>query len=164
MKKMNTVYLITGGNIGNRKANLERAASEIELAIGQIVASSQIYETAAWGITEQPAFYNQVQVVNTSLSAVEVLDKILAIEKIMGRIRTIKNAARIIDIDILFYNNEVIHEPNLEIPHPEISNRRFVLEPLKELSPDLMHPVLHKTISELWADCKDPLPVHVLTD
>lgn len=154
---MNKVYLITGGNIGDRKKNLEIAAALIEKNIGNIIQSSKIYETDAWGITNQPTFYNQVLIVESGFPAHKVIQKILSIEKRMGRIRTIKNAARIIDIDILFFNDETVNEQNLIIPHQEIANRRFVLTPLNELVPALIHPVLNKSIAELLSICKDPL-------
>ena len=154
---MNKVFLITGGNIGNRKKNLKTAATLIEKQIGKIIKSSKIYETDAWGITDQPSFYNQVHIVESKLPAQEIINSILKIEEKMGRIRTIKNAARIIDIDILFFNDEIINEPDLIIPHTEISNRRFVLMPLNELAPDMIHPVLKKSIQELLSTCKDEL-------
>ena len=155
--KMNKLFLITGGNIGDRKGNLEAAAALIQKQIGKIIRLSAMYETEAWGITNQPAFYNQVLEIDTLLSAREVLHLILKIEEEMGRKRTIKNAARIIDIDILFFNNEIINEQNLIIPHPEIANRRFVLLPLLELDPTKLHPSLHKTVQELLAETKDKL-------
>jgi 2-amino-4-hydroxy-6-hydroxymethyldihydropteridine diphosphokinase len=156
---MNKTFLITGGNIGNRRKNLETAAALIEKEIGNIIKSSKIYETDAWGITNQPAFYNQIHLVESKFSAKEILDKILNIEAKMGRVRTIKNAARIIDIDILFFNDELINEPNLIIPHPQIINRRFVLMPLNELVPEMIHPVLKKSIHNLLSNCKDELSV-----
>lgn len=155
--KMNKLFLITGGNIGDRKGNLEAAAALIQKQIGKIIRLSAMYETEAWGITNQPAFYNQILEIDTLLSAREVLHLILKIEEEMGRKRTIKNAARIIDIDILFFNNEIINEHNLIIPHPEIANRRFVLLPLLELDPTKLHPSLHKTVQELLAETKDKL-------
>lgn len=159
---MNTGYLLIGGNLGNKYANLQKAAEYLEKETGNIVASSSIYQTKAWGNNNQPDFYNQVHIIKTNFSAEKLMEKILAIEEKMGRIRTEKNAARLIDIDILFFNNEVIHKNNLVIPHKEISNRRFVLIPLHELSPELFHPVLHKTISELLAACRDELEVKLL--
>ncbi|MEO7536374.1 MAG: 2-amino-4-hydroxy-6-hydroxymethyldihydropteridine diphosphokinase, partial [Ferruginibacter sp.] len=121
--------------------------------------SSGIYRTAAWGNTDQPDFLNQVIIADTKLNASETLQQILSIEKLMGRIRTTRNAPRTIDIDILFFNKEIISEKNLTVPHPEIPNRRFVLVPLNELSPDLRHPVLNKSIHVLLAECADPLNV-----
>ncbi|MDE3181818.1 MAG: 2-amino-4-hydroxy-6-hydroxymethyldihydropteridine diphosphokinase [Bacteroidota bacterium] len=156
---MNQLFLITGGNIGDRKKNLENAAALIYDRIGTVVKSSKIYETEAWGLTDQPAFYNQVHVVESNFSAKEVLSNILQIEEEMGRKRTIKNAARIIDIDILFFNEEIVNEQNLVIPHPQISNRRFVLLPLSELVPQMIHPVFKKSIHQLLLQTKDQLKV-----
>lgn len=154
---MNKIFLITGGNIGNRKKNLGTAAALIEQHIGKINKSSKIYQTDAWGITDQAPFYNQVHMVESQFSAKEIIQKILKIEEEMGRIRTIKNAARIIDIDILFFNNEIINTPEVIIPHAEISNRRFVLIPLNELAPEMIHPVFKKSIHELLSTTKDRL-------
>ncbi|MGN6297413.1 MAG: 2-amino-4-hydroxy-6-hydroxymethyldihydropteridine diphosphokinase [Ginsengibacter sp.] len=156
---MNRLFLITGGNIGDRKKNLETAAALIQKQIGKISRLSAMYETEAWGVTNQPPFYNQVLEVETPLSPREVLHLILEIEEEMGRKRSIKNAARNIDIDILFFNNEIINEHNLTIPHPEIINRRFVLLPLLELEPHKIHPVLNKSIQELLSETKDKLKV-----
>jgi 2-amino-4-hydroxy-6-hydroxymethyldihydropteridine diphosphokinase len=156
---MNKIFLLTGGNIGNRKKNLETAAVFIQKEIGSIVRSSKIYETEAWGITNQASFYNQVLLIESKFSAKEILQKILKIEEDMGRVRTVKNAARIIDIDILFFNKEVINEPNLNVPHGEIANRRFVLTPLNELAPNFVHPVFNKSIHNLLANCTDELKV-----
>lgn len=156
---MNQTYLITGGNIGDRKINLERAASFIEKKIGHILKSSAIYETAAWGNTDQSSFYNQVHLVETGLPPEDLMKSILSIEKEMGRIRTEKNAARIIDIDILFYNNEIIETVSVVVPHKEIQNRKFVLKPLLELCPGFIHPLFHKTIAQLDAETMDTLEV-----
>lgn len=141
---MNQLFLITGSNLGNRQKNLEVAAALIDKRIGKIIRRSKIYETDAWGIMDQPTFYNQVLIVESKFSAQKVIQKILKIEEEMGRVRTIKNAARIIDIDILFFNDETVNEQNLIIPHQEIANRRFVLVPLNELEPEMIHPVLKK--------------------
>jgi 2-amino-4-hydroxy-6-hydroxymethyldihydropteridine diphosphokinase len=156
---MNQLFLITGSNIGSRKENLEAAKALIEERIGKIIRRSKIYETDAWGITDQPTFYNQVLIAESNFSAEKVIQKILKIEEEMGRIRTIKNAARIIDIDILFFNDETVNEQNLVIPHQEIANRRFVLTPLNELAPEMIHPVLKKSIADLLSICEDPLKV-----
>ena len=160
---MNKVILITGGNIGNRKKNLQTAAALIEEQVGTIIQSSKIYETEAWGLSGQHAFYNQVHILESKLDAQTIIDTILEIETKMGRVRTVKNAARIIDIDILFFNDEIIHEPNLTIPHPEISNRRFVLMPMEEVAPEMIHPVLKKSIRELLCISTDKLKVTPLT-
>ena len=156
---MNSAYLLLGSNMGNSHEKLLTAIKNIEDNIGTVKRRSGIYRTAAWGNTNQPDFLNQVIIVETAFTAIEVLQQILAIEKKMGRIRTIKNAPRIIDIDILFFNNEIISAKHLTIPHPEIHNRRFVLVPLNELSPNLKHPVLNKSIHRLLDECSDPLDV-----
>ncbi len=154
---MNHTYLITGGNIGDKKINLKNAAGLIEKKIGHILKSSAIYETAAWGNTDQPSFYNQVHFVETALKPDELMFTILDIEKRMGRVRTTKNAARIIDIDILFFNDEIIETASVLVPHKEIPNRKFVLKPLLELAPDYIHPILKKTITQLEAETTDTL-------
>jgi len=161
---MNSVFLITGGNIGNRRKNLQTAAALIEKQLGNIIQSSKIYETEAWGIRDQNSFYNQVHMIETELSANTLIKKILRIEEEMGRIRTIKNAARIIDIDILFFNDDIVNEQNLTIPHPEIINRRFVLMPLDEIAPAMIHPVYQKSIHQILLMCKDDLKVTPLPD
>jgi len=156
---MNKIFLITGANIGDRRKNLETAAAFIKERIGKIIKHSSIYETEAWGNNDQSAFYNQVFFLESDFSAEQTMEEILKIEKEMGRVRTTKNAARIIDIDILFFNDEIINSPNLIVPHKEISNRRFVLMPLNELAPTHIHPVLKKNMEELLSSCKDPLKV-----
>ena len=159
---MNTVYILTGSNLGHRLTNLLTAKEKLVEQIGKIVASSSVYETEPWGKNDQPDFYNQVLILKTEFSPEETMKKILNIEEQMGRIRTTKNASRIIDIDILFFNDDIIDTQNLTIPHPEITNRRFVLIPLNELSPGLVHPLLKKDISELLFMCKDTLNVKPL--
>jgi 2-amino-4-hydroxy-6-hydroxymethyldihydropteridine diphosphokinase len=156
---MHTIYLLLGSNMGNSQEQLLLAQKNIAVDIGNIKAASSLYSTAAWGNTDQADFLNQVLIVETNLPASKLLKSILSIEKNMGRVRTIKNAPRIIDIDILFFNNDIIQAKKLIIPHPEIQNRRFVLTPLVELSPNFMHPTLKKTIHQLLIACKDPLNV-----
>jgi 2-amino-4-hydroxy-6-hydroxymethyldihydropteridine diphosphokinase len=156
---MNKVYFLLGSNIGNSEEQLRLAATNIKKHVGDIVASSSIYQTAAWGRTDQPDFLNQVIIVETALWAEESLSSILTIEEKMGRVRTEKNAPRIIDIDILFFNDAIIQEKELIVPHPEIQNRLFVLVPLNELSPNYIHPFLHKSIHKLLTECKDVLNV-----
>jgi len=156
---MNTTYLLLGSNMGNRQQTLLQAIKHIEQLIGNAIRQSSLYKTAAWGKTDEADFLNQVIIVETKLTAQEAMQTILGIEEKLGRIRTVKNAARTIDIDILFFNTEIIEEPNLSVPHPEIQNRRFVLVPLNELSPAMQHPVLHKTIHQLLTICTDKLDV-----
>jgi 2-amino-4-hydroxy-6-hydroxymethyldihydropteridine diphosphokinase len=156
---MNKVYLLLGSNLGDSSLQLSHARQKIEAHIGIIKRHSSLYKTAAWGYTDQPDFLNQIIIIETKLTAAEVLQKILSKEEELGRVRTVKNAARIIDIDILFFNKEIINTASLTVPHPEIPNRRFVLEPLAELSPRFIHPALQKTISQLLSECTDKLNV-----
>ena len=156
---MNSTYLLLGSNIGNSREQLSTAIHQIKMNTGKLIRASHLYSTAAWGNPNQPDFLNQVIVVETKLSAQETLKSILAIEKKMGRVRTVKNAPRIIDIDILFFNKEIIDQPDIIIPHPEIQNRRFVLIPLNELAPQLIHPVLKKSVHQLLTACPDQLNV-----
>ena len=156
---MNTIYLLLGSNMGKSLRQMQQASKYIANHIGKIKRRSGMYQTAAWGKTDQPDFLNQVLIVETGLSASDTMQTILAIEKKMGRERTEKNAPRIIDIDILFYNKDIISRPHLIIPHPRIPDRQFVLNPLNELSPNLKHPVLNKTIHQLLRICPDKLPV-----
>ncbi len=156
---MNKIYLLLGSNMGDSRRQLDTAIRHIETAIGKVTRISSLYVTAAWGNTNQPDFLNQVIIVASALDAATAIKNILLIEEKMGRVRTVKNAPRIIDIDILFFNHDIIQLPNLTVPHPEIQNRRFVLIPLNELSPQMKHPVLKKTIHQLLADCKDELDV-----
>ena len=159
---MNNVFLLTGGNMGDKRKNLLRAAKFIDQKLGNILSTSAIYETEAWGKIDQPSFYNQVLQVQTDYSPNEVLQEILAIELNMGRERIVKYGPRLIDIDILFYNDEVIETPELIVPHPQIQLRRFVLAPLAEIVPKYIHPLLQKTIAELLLDCKDLLQVKAI--
>lgn len=156
---MNKLYLLLGSNMGNSKAQLSKAIVEIEKQIGRVTRRSSLYATAAWGNTMQPDFLNQVILVETAGDALQTMQTLLGIEKKMGRVRTVKNAPRIIDIDILFFNKEIIDAEQLTVPHPQIQNRRFVLVPLNQLSPNLRHPVLQKTVHQLLMHCPDKLNV-----
>jgi 2-amino-4-hydroxy-6-hydroxymethyldihydropteridine diphosphokinase len=156
---MNNIYLLLGSNMGNSKASLSKAVVQIEKQIGTVIRQSGLYSTAAWGNTRQPDFLNRVIIVETKLTAPQTMQNILSIEKKMGRTRTVKNAPRVIDIDILFFNKEIIEQEHLSIPHPQIQNRRFVLVPLNQLSPNLKHPVLNKTVHQLLINCPDRLNV-----
>lgn len=156
---MNKTYLLLGSNMGNSKKQLLKAIMLIEKQVGKITRRSSLYSTAAWGNTKQPDFLNQVIIAETGLTATQTMQTILQIEKKMGRIRTVKNAPRIIDIDILFFNKQVIDQEDLQVPHPQIQNRRFVLTPLNELSPNFNHPVLKISIHHLFIHCPDKLNV-----
>ena len=154
------VYLLLGSNIGDRAALLKEAIRQIGLSVGELKAVSSIYETAPWGKTDQPGFLNVAVAVATQYSAEKVLDVVLGIELQMGRVREERWGSRIIDIDIILYGDEVSVIPNkLQIPHPEMQHRRFVLEPLNEIAASTIHPLLHKTVQELLVDLKDNLAV-----
>lgn len=161
---MNAVYLLIGGNLGNRIENLAIARSFIDAELGKIIKSSSVYETAAWGQTEQPEFLNQVLLIKTKLTAAKLMQLILSIENKMGRIRSQKNASRIIDIDILFFNDEIINQANLTIPHTEIQDRKFALIPLSEIAADMVHPVFKQSIKNLLSTTKDKLEVKPLNE
>lgn len=162
MQYMNKVFLLIGGNIGDRLKFLEEAIELVDLTCGDILQRSAVYETAAWGKTDQAPFLNQALLLHTSSTAQELISNILVVEEIMGRHRTEKFGPRVIDIDILFFNEEIIKEPNLTIPHPELQNRRFVLVPLQEIAPGFVHPVLQKTVEQLLEECPDKLAVSLL--
>lgn len=153
------IYILLGSNLGDKKKKLEAAATAIDTAIGPVIRKSFFYKTSAWGNTEQPSFYNQVLEIASELTPQEILKQINRIELALGRVRQEKWGARIIDIDILYYEQEVISSPELTVPHPGIPDRRFTLVPLTELAPDLIHPVLRKTNAELLHDCTDKLEV-----
>jgi 2-amino-4-hydroxy-6-hydroxymethyldihydropteridine diphosphokinase len=156
-------YLLLGSNLGNRKEVLENAAVKIKEKIGVIGKYSSIYETLAWGIEDQPAFLNQVILVTTLLAPEELLITINIIEKELGRVRHEKWGERLIDIDILYFNNAIINTDDLKIPHPEIVNRRFTLIPLVEIAAEFIHPNLNKNQKELLFLCKDSLEVKMYT-
>ena len=144
----NAVYLSLGSNVGNRAANLNTAIDRLS-AFGEAVAVSSFYETEPVEFTAQPWFLNCAVAFNTEKTAGQLLDGILEIEQQMGRRRTQKKGPRIIDIDILLFGNLIVDDLGLTIPHPAMHERRFVLEPLAEIAPDAVHPMLKRTIQEL---------------
>jgi len=156
---MNTAYLLIGGNLGNREENISYAITLLNEQCGSIGKTSSLYETAAWGKTDQPDYLNLAICLSTELNARQLIRRILKIEKMMGRTREEKLGPRIIDIDILLFENEIHDMRFLKVPHPEIQNRRFALTPLAEIGADLIHPVLKKSISRLLKECTDSLPV-----
>ena len=159
---MMNVYLLLGSNLGDRLAYLKQAIAHIESEVSPIVKASSIYETQSWGKTDSPDYLNQVIVIETELQAPVLLQKLLNIEWAIGRTREEKWGARIIDIDILFYGYEVINQPDLQVPHPHLHTRRFTLEPLAELAPMLIHPLLQKNILQLKNELTDSLIVKKL--
>jgi 2-amino-4-hydroxy-6-hydroxymethyldihydropteridine diphosphokinase len=161
---MNISFLMIGGNQGDKRAQLAKACENMEVSGCRILRRSSLYETAPWGKADQTDFFNQALQIQTSLDAPALMDTLLEIEEKMGRRRLEKYGSRVIDIDILFFNEEIIHSPRLIVPHPEIQNRRFVLAPMEEIAPDYWHPVLCKSIRELLAICPDTLEVKKLTD
>ena len=153
------VYIGLGSNLGDRKVNLIGAIELISRRIGIILKQSSVYETKAWGITTQPNFLNQVILVSTKLSAQECLNNLAQIEQELGRVRTEKWGPRSIDLDLLYYDQEIIETLNLIVPHPGIADRKFVLIPLAEIAPDFVHPLLLKSNKQLLNECHDQLEV-----
>lgn len=152
-------YLILGSNVGPRTRHLQLAREMIGEQVGPVLRSSSIYQTEPWGYSDQPAFLNQVTQVNTDLNAFETLKTILEIEKSIGRIRNGKWRERTIDIDILYFEDQVINSESLLVPHPGIPFRKFVLIPLCELIPGEIHPVLKVSNAELLKATDDILGV-----
>lgn len=156
---MNKAYLLTGGNKGDRKSNLEKAAVMIDASCGKILRRSALYETAAWGKTDQPSFLNQALLIDSQMDPEALMRSLLDIELRLGRVRNEKYGPRTIDIDMLLFENRIQHTSLLTLPHPELTRRRFALQPLAEIAPTLHHPVNGKTILELLEVCEDHLPV-----
>lgn len=156
---MKGIYILLGTNLGKREENLKQALTLLVENKIQILTHSSVYETAAWGKTDQQAFLNQVVQIATSLNPIQLLEKLLSIEAEMGRIRKEKWGERLIDLDILYYDDVVLDSPNLHIPHIGITERRFTLAPLAEIAPDFIHPTYLKTQIALLNLCKDELPV-----
>jgi len=153
---MNKAYLSLGSNRGNRSANLERAIALLSEWAGDVVIVSSVYETPPWQMTDKTNFFNQALLLETALNPAQLLDTIILVESMMGRKRIGKKyEPRIIDIDILFYDDVQITTEELTIPHPLIPQRRFVLEPLIEIAPGFIHPALNKTIAQLLDECED---------
>lgn len=150
-----TVFLLLGANLGDRTATLQRALDHIRTDVGPVLQQSALYETAAWGVTDQPAFLNQVLKVLSVFPPEEILEKTQAIEARLGRVRREKWGSRVIDIDLLYVDDLVQHRETLILPHPFLHERRFTLVPLAEVAPEFIHPVFHKTNKQLLAECQD---------
>jgi 2-amino-4-hydroxy-6-hydroxymethyldihydropteridine diphosphokinase len=157
---MNKAYLLIGGNMGDRLANLNEAIICINDQAGKIEKESSIYETAAWGMTNQASFLNQALLISTTYSAHQLISILLEIEIKLGRKRDLPLGPRTIDIDIIYFNNEIIDTSDLTVPHPSMFKRNFVLIPMVEIAPNFKHPQLNKTNSALLAECTDECLVH----
>lgn len=162
---MNTAYLLLGSNIGNKKDFLSRALVFIKNDAGTVISQSALYDTTPWPAqpndknNNQNNFINQAICVETALSAPQLLQCLLSIEKKLGRTRNQKWEARIIDIDILFFNSEIIQTPELIVPHPHLQERKFALIPLAEIASAFIHPVLKRSIKDILFTCNDNLVV-----
>jgi 2-amino-4-hydroxy-6-hydroxymethyldihydropteridine diphosphokinase len=157
---MNTAYISLGSNRGKRKENLERSIAQLNEKAGEVALCSSLYETEPWKMDNANSFLNQVVELKTTLPAEKLMEILLGIEAFLGRVRREgKYTPRTIDLDILFYNNEVISTEKVKVPHPLLHERKFVLEPLMEIAPDLIHPILKKNSSQLLKECKDTYAV-----
>jgi 2-amino-4-hydroxy-6-hydroxymethyldihydropteridine diphosphokinase len=159
------LFLLLGANLGNRFLTLEQARIQLMESVGTLVSESKLYETAPWGVTDQPPYLNQVLELETTFAPDNVLTQTQSIEQILGRVRLDRWGARLIDIDLLYYNGLICQTERLTLPHPLLHERRFVLVPLCEIAPDFVHPVFGKTNTEMLRDCRDlglvkPLNTH----
>ena len=159
---MNIIILL-GSNLGDRLVNLKQAIDSIA-SFSSILQQSNIYQTAAWGNTDQADFLNQAIEIQTQQTAENLMHALLAIESQMGRVRLQKWEPRIIDLDIIFYESAIHTTDFIQIPHPEMQNRAFVLKPLLDIIPHFEHPILKQTISQLWEKCPDQLEVSLFVE
>ena len=153
------IYLLLGTNLGDRPINLQEARQRIEQLAGKVTDASAYYESEAWGVINQPNFYNQVLRIETTLSHEPLLRTLQAIEQQMGKVKLGHWRERVIDIDLLYYGNRRASTTFLSLPHPQIPNRRFTLLPLCEIAAEQVHPVLYQTHQQLLTQCPDLLQV-----
>lgn len=159
MRLVKGIYLLAGSNLGDRYSNLQEATLLVKERIGTIKEASAVYESEAWGETNQPDFFNQAVEVETELSHEALLYALQEIEKTLGKYKIGKWRERLIDLDILYYRNRIVRTNQLTIPHPEIQNRNFTLMPLYEIAKNDVHPLLLKSHQQLLQESKDPLKV-----
>jgi 2-amino-4-hydroxy-6-hydroxymethyldihydropteridine diphosphokinase len=158
----NSVFISLGGNLGNTREIFKNVYAEIEKKVGPITKKSSIYRTAAWGPITQPDFLNQVLLLSTEIMPENVMSILLEIEKSLGRIREERWGPRVIDLDILFIDDQIQSTELLQLPHPEIANRKFVLIPLNEIAAEIKHPISQKTMADLLAETEDETEVTLL--
>jgi 2-amino-4-hydroxy-6-hydroxymethyldihydropteridine diphosphokinase len=158
-----SVFLLLGSNQGDARLHLTMAKAAVIKNVGRLLKESSLYQTSAWGKTDQPDFLNQVIEISYEGDPFLLLKSLLDIESKMGRVRIEKWGTRIIDIDILFYGNTIVNGSDLRVPHPQIPYRRFTLIPLVEIAPDFIHPVLHQSNTQLLHECTDLLEVKKLS-
>lgn len=158
---MHSVFLLTGSNLGNRNEQLSNAILELEAHVGTIVHSSSVFETEAWGKEGLPPHLNQAILIKTSLEPLALLQSIHTIEERLGRVRQEKWGVRVIDIDIIYFDDQIIDLPQLIVPHPLLQERNFVLAPLCQIAPDFLHPVFLKTNMELLQQSQDNMKVKI---
>ena len=160
---MERVYLCLGGNVGDTRQYLEQAIGLIDSRIGRVTAKSAIYQSEPWGFKAEQMFLNQVVIAETELAPNAVIEQCLQIETELGRARSGNGyEPRTIDIDIIFFGNQKINQPNLIVPHPLMHRRNFVLQPLCNVAPDFVHPIFGLTVKQLVAVCDDKAVVKML--